>query len=105
MDLTNTMAILVLIIGALVFLVNIIVEVTKNILPIKTDFYVLGLSIILSVVSYFIYLGYTATTFVWYYLIAAIFVGFFVCYVAQNGWQKFIRLWEEAQKDHSNKEE
>ena len=98
MDITSIMATLVIIVGILVFLVNVIVQVTKELVPIKTDYYVLGLSIILSVLSYFVYLGYSGSGFIWYYLVAAIMVGFFVCYVAQNGWEKFIKLWEQSQK-------
>lgn len=97
MDMTS-IADWVVIVGVLVFLVNVIVQVTKEMVPIKTDYYVLGLSIILSVLGYFVYLGYSSSRFVWYYLVVAIIVGFFVCYVAQNGWEKFIRLWEQSQK-------
>ena len=99
MELTSMLATLFVVIGALVFLVNVIVQVTKQFVPIKTDFYVLILSIILSIISYFVYIGYTGSSFVWYYFVAAVFLGFLVCYVAQNGWEKFIKLWEESQKD------
>ncbi len=98
MELTNFIAMLFIVMGVLVFLVNVIVQVTKEMVPIKTDYYVLGISILLSVLSYFIYIGYTSSSFIWYYLIASVILGFFVCYVAQNGWEKFIRLWEQSQE-------
>lgn len=98
MDITSVVSILVVIIGVLVFLVNVIVQVTKELIPVKTDYYVLGLSVFLSMLSYFVYVAYTNSGFIWYYLVAAIIVGFFVCYVAQNGWEKFIRLWEQSKK-------
>lgn len=98
MDLANIIAILIFIIGILVFLVNVIVQVTKGMIPVKTDYYVLGVSIVLSVLSYLAYAAYTGSPFIWYYLVAAVIVGFFVCFVAQNGWEKFIKLWEESKK-------
>lgn len=98
MDLTDVIVTLVVIVGVLVFLVNVIVQVTKDMIPIKTDYYVLGLSVFLSMLSYLVYVAYSSSKFIWYYLVAAVVVGFFVCYVAQNGWEKFIKLWEESQK-------
>lgn len=89
---------LLLIIGVLVFLVSAIVEVTKNIIPIKTDYYVLGLSIFLSVISYFIYVSYSLSTFIWYYLFGAVILGFLVAYISMFGWEKFIKLWESTRR-------
>lgn len=92
---------IILVLGALVFLVNLVVEVTKNLWPLNTvhtNFYVTGLSIVLTVISYFIYLSYNSSKFIWYYLIAAIVCGFVVAYLAMFGWDKLIKLWQQSQK-------
>lgn len=94
-------ATLILVLGVLVFLVNLIVEVTKNLWPldqVHTNYYVTGLSIVLTVLSYFIYLSYTSSKFIWYYLVAAIICGFMVAYLAMFGWEKLIKLWQDSQK-------
>lgn len=95
------MATLILILGVLVFVVNVVVEVTKNLWPldqVHTNYYVTGLSIVLTVLSYFTYLSYTSSKFIWYYLIAAIICGLMVAYLAMFGWEKLIRLWQDSQK-------
>ena len=95
------MATLILILGVLVFVVNVVVEVTKNLWPLDqmhTNYYVTGLSIVLTVLSYFIYLSYTSSKFIWYYLVAVITAGFLVAYLAMFGWEKLIKLWQDSQK-------
>lgn len=90
-----------LVLGILVFVVNVVVEVTKNLYPLdqlKTNYYVTGLSIVLTVLSYFIYLSYTQSKFIWYYLIAVIIAGFVVAYLAMFGWDKLIKLWQDSNK-------
>lgn len=92
---------IILVMGILVFLVNVIVEVTKNIYPLDqlhTNYYVTVLSIVLTVISYFMYLGYSGSAFVWYYLIIAIIIGFLVAYIAMLGWDKLINLWQQSKK-------
>ena len=89
---------ILVVMGVLVFLVSVIIEVTKQLVPIKTDYYVLGLSVFLSVLSYFIYISYNTSTFIWYYLIGAIVLGFLVAYVSMFGWEKFIKLWEQSRR-------
>lgn len=95
------LASIIVVLGVLVFLVNLIVEVTKNVWPLNnvhTNYYVTALSIILTVLTYFIYLSYSASKFIWYYLVAAIVLGFVVSYLSMFGWDKLIRLWQESQK-------
>lgn len=92
---------ILLVMGVLVFLVNAIVEVTKNLYPldkVHTNYYVTVLSIVFTVLSYFIYLSYSSSKFIWYYLIAAIILGFLVAYIAMLGWDKLIKLWRDSQK-------
>lgn len=92
---------IILVMGILVFLVNVIVEVTKNIYPLDqmhTNYYVTVLSIVLTVISYFMYLSYSGSTFIWYYPIIAVVVGFLVAYIAMLGWEKLIKLWQQSKK-------
>lgn len=92
---------ILLVMGVLVFLVNVIVEVTKNLYPlnqVRTNYYVTGLSIVLTVLSYFVYLSYSSSKFIWYYVVAAIILGFLVAYIAMLGWDKLIKLWQSSQK-------
>lgn len=95
------LATIILILGVLVFAVNVIVEVTKNLYPldqIHTNYYVTGLSITLTVLSYFVYLSYTSSKFIWYYFAAVIVAGFIVAYLAMFGWDKLMKLWHESSK-------
>ena len=95
------MATIMVIIGILTFMVNVIVEITKGVYPLNqvhTNYYVLGLSLMLSILSYFIYLSYAGAAFIWYYLIAAIVIGFVVAYCAMFGWEKLIKLYKASLK-------
>lgn len=95
------MATFILILGILVFVVNVVVEVTKNLWPldqVHTNYYVTALSIVLTVLSYFIYLSYTFSKFIWYYFVAVIMAGFIVAYLAMFGWEKLIKLYQDSQK-------
>ena len=88
--------------GAVVFLVNVVVEVTKNVWlldQVRTNYYVTCLSVIFTVIGYFVYLGYCKGVFTWYYFIGAIILDFIVAYLAMFGWKKLISLWQKAQKE------
>jgi hypothetical protein len=95
------MAFIIVVLGMLVFAVNVITEVTKNIWPldqVHTNYYVTVLSIVLTVLTYFVYLSYTNSKFIWYYMFAVIVSGFIVAYLAMFGWEKLIKLWQDSQK-------
>ncbi len=95
------MAFIIVVLGMLVFAVNVITEVTKNIWPldqVHTNYYVTVLSIVLTVLTYFVYLSYTNNKFIWYYMFAVIVSGFIVAYLAMFGWEKLIKLWQDSQK-------
>ncbi|PHV71922.1 hypothetical protein CS063_00120 [Sporanaerobium hydrogeniformans] len=89
---------ILLLMGVLVFLVTAVVEVTKKLVPIKTDYYVLGVSVLLSVLSYLVYVSYNKAAIIWYYIVGAITLGFLVAYVSMFGWEKFIKLWEQSRR-------
>ena len=93
---------LVIFLGIVVFLVNVVVEVSKNVWPldqVHTNYYVTGLSILFTVIGYFVYSTYFALGFVWYYLVGAIILGFIAAYLAMFGWEKLIQLWHQSKKE------
>ena len=97
----NTMAmtylpVAFLIIGALAFLVSLIVQVIKNVGFLKrvpTDAVVIVLSILLTVLLLIACASYMGLVIPWYYMLAAIIAGFIVAYVAMFGWSKLYALY------------
>lgn len=89
------------ILAVLAFLVNVVVEVTKNVGLLKkipTDIYATVVSILLTIASYFVLISVTARGFIWYEFILALFAGFIVAFVAIYGWTKLNELWERFKK-------
>lgn len=85
---------LITIIGVLVALVNIITEVLKKILweKIPTSLLAVVISIVLTLVAFVAYCQYSAIVIVWYYIVAAIIVGFMVAYAAMFGFDKLKQI-------------
>ena len=94
--------ILISILGVLVFLTNAIVEVIKKAFFVKGEEVLnklaLTVGVLLTVVSYFVYIGYTKSAFIWYYLVGSIVLGFVVALIAMVGWDKILQMWFESQK-------
>jgi amino acid permease len=93
--------ILLTIAGVLVCLVHLITQVVKNLGPLKeihTNFIVVILSVILTLLMYFIYVSYTKSPIVWYLVVGAFFGGFVVAYIAMFGWNKLIDEWKNSKK-------
>lgn len=98
---TNNVVLLLAIVGVLAFLVSVITEVTKNVsilAKVPTDLQVIILSMVLCVVSYLSYVGYTATAVEWYYIAVCIVAGFIVAFVAMYGWDKLTTLYSRFKK-------
>ena len=93
MDLT----VLLSYVGALVVLTNIIVEVLKKIIweKIPTNILAVTISLVLTLVAFFAYTSYNNITIQWYYVIAAIVVGFLVAYAAMFGYDKLKQAFEQ----------
>ena len=97
----NTMAmtylpVAFLIIGALAFLVSLIVQVIKNVgffKRIPTDAVVIILSILLTMLLLLACTSFMGLAILWYYILAAIIAGFIVAYVAMFGWTKLYALY------------
>lgn len=96
---------IVVVVGALAFIVSVITEVVKSIGIMKkvpTDIVVLALSMTLTVVTFIAYAQYAYIAIVWYWVVAAIICGFFVAFIAMYGWSKLTELW--ARFNPNNKE-
>lgn len=83
-------AVLLPIIGLLVAVVNIITQVIKKATweKLPTNIVVLILSIALTLVAFFAYVNIEGIAVVWYMVVSAIVVGFFVAYAAMFGFDK-----------------
>ena len=96
------MATLILVLGALVFLTNAVVEVIKMAFGVSgaatLNKIALLVAIILTVAAYLAYTAYAGITIVWYYLIGSIVLGFIVALIAMLGWDKVIKMWQQSQK-------
>lgn len=93
--------VLLTIAGVIVCLVHLITQVIKNLGPLKeihTNYIVLVLSILLTMLMYFVYVSYTKSTIIWYYVIGSFFGGFVVAYIAMFGWDKLINEWKNSKK-------
>lgn len=91
---------LILIIGALVAVTNIIVEVVKKLTwdKIPTNILATIVSIVLTLLAFFVYVSYASLTIAWYWVVAAVIVGIFVAYAAMFGFDKFQEAVEALKK-------
>lgn len=94
MDVVST---ILLIIAVLVFLSNVIVEVLKKLLPDKvpSNLIAVVVSMALTLVAFFGCCSYYSVVIKWYYVIAAIVIGFMVSYAAMFGYDKLKQLIEQ----------
>lgn len=86
---------LVLVIAGVCILVSVITEFTKDIWflsKIPTSLQVLLLCQVVCIVSLFMYLSYTHTAFIWYYLVAVVFLAFICAIVCTQGWDYFYNI-------------
>lgn len=81
---------LIAIIGVLVALVNIVTQVLKQVTwdKLPTNFLVLILSVVLTLVFFFAYCAMFTIAVLWYYIAGAVVVGFLVAYAAMFGYDK-----------------
>ena len=99
--LLSNVALLLTVIGVLAFTVSVITEVTKSVSflnKIPTDIQVLVTSILLSVISVVVYVQMNKAEMVWYYIVGAIILGFFVAFIAMFGWEKLTTMYARFKK-------
>lgn len=94
-------------IGALAFLVSIIVQVIKE-MPglnkIPTSIVALVTSLILCPVALIILCTYYKVTIVWYYIVASVVGAFIVYLVATGGWERVKEIWDRTKYKDSEGE-
>ena len=98
---TNNLFLVLGLIGALAFLVSVITEVTKGIgflTRIPTDLQVIVLSMMLCLVTYFMYTAYSNLVVYWYYVAASVVASFIVAFVAMYGWDNLTELYSRFKK-------
>ena len=94
-NLINYASVLLGIMFLLVFAVNIIVEVTKRLIPkVPTDIVVFIVSIAVTVLALLIAAAVMEITIMWYYAVGAVVLGIFVAYAAMFGFDKFKELYD-----------
>lgn len=79
------------IVGILVVVTNIVVQVLKKLTwdKLPTNILATVVSMVLTLVAFFAYCQIRAVPVVWYMVVAAVVLGFFVAYAAMFGFDKF----------------
>lgn len=90
-------SILLFAMAVLVFGVNIIVELVKNLFPkVPTNFVAVTVALILTVVAMCVLCAVMGIPILWYYIVGAVILGLFVGYAAMFGFDKFKEALEKA---------
>lgn len=87
------------VIGVLAFVVSVITQVTKgwgflNRIPTAIQVYVT--SLVISMLGIVIYLQVKGFKIVWYYIVGAIVLSFFIAFVSTYGWDQLKELWNRS---------
>ncbi|MDD6338963.1 MAG: ribonuclease [Butyrivibrio sp.] len=87
------------VIGVLAFVVSVITQVTKgwgflNRIPTAIQVYVT--SLVISVLGIVIYLQVKGFKIVWYYIVGAVVLSFFIAFVSTYGWDQLKELWNRS---------
>lgn len=94
-------------IGALAFLVAVIVQVVKE-LPglkdIQTGAVALAVSVVLCLLAVAIACQYFRIAVIWYYWVAAVIAAFIVYLVATGGWERVAEMWQRTKYNRQNKQ-
>lgn len=87
--------------GALAFIVVVMVELTKELPLVKkvpTKLWAIIVSMVVCIVGIIIYFAMTAAALHWYYIALAFFAAFIVAYIAMYGWESTKDLWDRFKK-------
>lgn len=96
-ELANLVPQALAVVGALAFLVTVVTEVIKSLgifKKVPTDLVVIVLSLAITLVAFFAYMDYAKVAVLWYYVVAAITLGFIVAFIAMYGWAKISEIWQ-----------
>ena len=89
------------ILGALAFMVVVMVELTKELPLVKkvpTKLWTIIVSMVVCIAAVIIYFAITASPLYWYYIALAFFGAFIVAYIAMYGWESTKDLNERFKK-------
>lgn len=90
------------ILGALAFMVVVMVELTKELPLVKkmpTKLWTIIVSMVVCIAGIIIYFAMTAAALHWYYVALAFFAAFIVAYIAMYGWESTKDLWDRFKKN------
>ena len=99
---TEIYTMLIAVIGALVIVTNIAVQVLKQVIPnakFPTNILVVIVAMALTLAAFFAWMDYRQIVIQWYYYVAAVVVGLFVCYAAMFGYDKLIETLKQIKKN------
>lgn len=101
MELALNISTLIAIVGALTVVTNIIVQVLKKATwdKLPTNLLAIAVAMVLTLVAFFGYMAYMGFAVMWYYVAAAVVVGFAVAYAAMFGFDKFKEAIAEMKKN------
>jgi len=94
----------VTVIGLLAFATSVITQVTKSwgfLDKIPTALQAYVVSLVLTVLTVLIYIQFSKMAFVWYYIVGAIILSFFVSFVTVNGWSQLREIWHRFNDTNS----
>lgn len=92
---------LLMVVGVLVALVNILTEVIKQVTQdkIPTSLLALILSQVVTLCIFFAYSQIIGLAVMWFHIVAAIILGFFVAYAAMFGYDKLKEILEKLKEE------
>lgn len=104
MDNLMNVSTILTVVGVLVVLVNIIVQVLKQITwgKLPTNILAVIVSMAATLAAFFAYCQINAITVTWYMILAAVVVGFLVAYAAMFGFDKLKEALAQIQKSTTN---
>lgn len=101
MEIAINASVIIAIIGALTVVTNIIVEVLKKATwdKLPTNLLAIIVAMVLTLVVFFAYTAYMGIAVLWYYVAAAVVVGFAVAYAAMFGFDKLKEAISQIKKN------
>ncbi len=101
MEIAINASVIIAIIGALTVVTNIIVEVLKKATwdKLPTNLLAIVVAMVLTLVAFFAYTAYMGVVVMWYYVAAAVVVGFAVAYAAMFGFDKLKEAISQIKKN------
>lgn len=101
MEMMNNVSVLIMAVGIIAFVTAVITQVTKGwgfLDRIPTAIQVYITSLVLTVLTVLLYLQYSNMKIVWYYIVGAVILSFFVSFVVTNGWDQLAELWQRFKR-------